>query len=136
MMRDAEENASSDKVRKELIEAKNQADSLIYETEKSLREHGDKIDSATKNSIEEELKNLKEIVAKSDANVDEIKKSTESLMQNSMKLGEQIYKNAQASQSNQSAETNASDAPKNDSSHEENGKVVDGEYEVKDDKNN
>jgi molecular chaperone DnaK len=134
MMRDAEENASSDKVRKELIEAKNQADSLIYETEKSLREHGDKIDSATKNSIEEELKNLKEIVAKSDANVDEIKKSTESLMQNSMKLGEQIYKNAQASQSNQSAETNASDAPKNDSSHEENGKVVDGEYEVKDDK--
>ncbi len=136
MMRDAEENASSDKVRKELIEAKNQADSLIYETEKSLREHGDKIDSATKNSIEEELKNLKEIVAKSDANVDEIKKSTESLMQNSMKLGEQIYKNAQASQSNQSAETNASEAPKNDSSHEESGKVVDGEYEVKDDKNN
>ena len=136
MMRDAEENASSDKVRKELIEAKNQADSLIYETEKSLREHGDKVDSVTKNLIEEELKNLKEIVAKSDANVDEIKKSTESLMQNSMKLGEQIYKNAQASQSNQSAETNASDAPKNDSSHEENGKVVDGEYEVKDDKNN
>jgi molecular chaperone DnaK len=136
MMRDAEENASSDKVRKELIEAKNQADSLIYETEKSLREHGDKVDSATKNSIEEELKNLKEIVAKSDANVDEIKKSTESLMQNSMKLGEQIYKNSQASQSNQSAEANASEAPKNDSAHEENGKVVDGEYEVKDDKNN
>jgi molecular chaperone DnaK len=109
---------------------------LIYETEKSLREHGDKVDSATKNSIEEELKNLKEIVAKSDANVDEIKKSTESLMQNSMKLGEQIYKNSQASQSNQSAEANASEAPKNDSAHEENGKVVDGEYEVKDDKNN
>jgi hypothetical protein len=57
-------------------------------------------------------------------------------MQNSMKLGEQIYKNSQASQSNQSPETNASEAPKNDSSHEENGKVVDGEYEVKDDKNN
>jgi molecular chaperone DnaK len=136
MMRDAEENASSDKVRKELIEAKNQADSLIYETEKSLREHGDKVDSATKNSIEEELKNLKEIVAKSDANVDEIKKSTESLMQNSMKLGEQIYKNSQASQSNQSSEANSSETPKNDSAHEENGKVVDGEYEVKDDKNN
>jgi molecular chaperone DnaK len=137
MMRDAEENASSDKLRKEAIEAKNQADSLIYETEKSLREHGDKVDSSTKNLIEEDLKNLKEVLAKADANVDEIKKSTESLMQNSMKLGEAIYKNSQnpqPNQPNQSSEANASEATANDSANEDGGKVVDGEYEVKDDK--
>ena len=52
---------------------------LIYETEKSLREHGDKVDSAIKNSIEEDLKNLKETIAKSDASAEEIKKSTESI---------------------------------------------------------
>ena len=131
MMRDAEENASSDKVRKELIEAKNQADSLIYETEKSLREHGDKVDSAIKNSIEEDLKNLKENVAKSDASAEEIKKSTESLMQNSMKLGEAIYKNSQGAPQSEGA---SNEAPKNDSSSSEDGKVVDGEYEVNDDK--
>jgi molecular chaperone DnaK len=136
MMRDAEENASSDKLRKEAIEAKNQADSLIYETEKSLREHGDKVDSSTKNIIEEDLKNLKEILAKADANVDEIKKSTESLMQNSMKLGEAIYKNSQnpqPNQPNQSGEASATESTANDSA-EGSGKVVDGEYEVKDDK--
>ena len=131
MMRDAEDNASSDKVRKELIEAKNQADSLIYETEKSLREHGDKVDSAIKNSIEEDLKNLKETIAKSDASAEEIKKSTESLMQNSMKLGEAIYKNSQGAQQSEGA---SNDAPKNDSSSNEDGKVVDGEYQENDDK--
>ena len=131
MMRDAEENASSDKVRKELIEAKNQADSLIYETEKSLREHGDKVDSAIKNSIEEDLKNLKENVAKSDASAEEIKKSTESLMQNSMKLGEAIYKNSQGAQQSEGA---SKDVQKNDSSSSEDGKVVDGEYQENDDK--
>ena len=131
MMRDAEENASSDKMRKELIEAKNQADSLIYETEKSLREHGDKVDSAIKNSIEEDLKNLKENVAKSDASAEEIKKSTESLMQNSMKLGEAIYKNSQGAPQSEGASNEAS---KNDSSSSEDGKVVDGEYQENDDK--
>ena len=134
MMRDAEENASSDKLRKEAIEAKNQADSLIYETEKSLREHGDKVDSSIKNVIEEDLKNLKEVLAKEDATVDDIKKSTESLMQNSMKLGEAIYKNSQNPQQNQQPEADSAESSKNDSGAESDGKVVDGEYEVKDDK--
>jgi molecular chaperone DnaK len=135
MMRDAEENASADKLRKEIIEAKNQADSLIYETEKSLREHGDKVDSSIKNVIEEDLKNLKEVLAKEDATVDEIKKSTESLMQNSMKLGEAIYKNSQnPQQPEQQPEANSTDSSTNNSANEDGGKVVDGEYEVKDDK--
>ncbi len=135
MMRDAEENASSDKLRKELIEAKNQADSLIYETEKSLREHGDKVDSSTKTSIEEELKNLKELLSKEDANVDDIKKSTEVLMQNSMKLGEAIYKNSQnPQQPNPQSEPDVNASPNDQSANQDGGKVVDGEYEVKDDK--
>jgi molecular chaperone DnaK len=135
MMRDAEENASSDKLRKEIIEAKNQADSLIYETEKSLREHGDKVDSSIKNVIEEDLKNLKEVLAKEDATVDAIKKSTESLTQNSMKLGEAIYKNSQnPQQPDQQPEANSTDSSTNNSANEDGGKVVDGEYEVKDDK--
>ena len=135
MMRDAEENASSDKLRKELIEAKNQADSLIYETEKSLREHGDKVDSSTKTSIEEELKNLKELLSKEDANVDDIKKSTEVLMQNSMKLGEAIYKNSQnPQQPNPQSEPDVNASPNDQSANQDGGKVVDGEYEVKDNK--
>ena len=80
-------------------------------------------------------KNLKEVLAKADANVDEIKKSTESLMQNSMKLGEAIYKNSQnPQQPNQQSEPDSNESTKNDSANEDGGKVVDGEYEVKDDK--
>jgi molecular chaperone DnaK len=73
-------------------------------------------------------------LAKADANADEIKKSTESLMQNSMKLGEAIYKNSQNPQPNQQAEADSTQASNNESTNEESGKVVDGEYEVKDDK--
>jgi len=129
MVRDAEENASADKARKELIEARNQADSLVYETEKSLREHGDKVDSSTKSTIEEEVKKLKEILAKSDVSAEEIKKASESLMQNSMKMGEAIYKNSQESKAN--PQDNASQNPNTSS---DGSKIVDGEFgEVKDD---
>ena len=130
MMRDAEENAAADKLRKELIEAKNQADSAIYETEKSLRDHGDKVDAAVKANIEEEIKKIKEVVAKSDAKAEEIKKATETLMQSSMKLGEAIYKNQSAATEapNNSGAEAAKDA------NEATGKVVDGEFgEVNDD---
>ncbi|NBX52643.1 MAG: molecular chaperone DnaK [Proteobacteria bacterium] len=132
MMHDAEANASADKARKELIEAKNQADSIIYETEKSLRDHGDKIDSTLKNSVEEDLSKLKEILSKNDISAEEIKKSTESLVQNSMKIGEAIYKNSQQNSSNNpQSETQSSSEQNSD----DNAKVVDGEFnEVKDDK--
>jgi len=133
MMRDAEENSSADKARKELIEAKNQADSLIYETEKSLKEHGDKIDSSTKTAIEEEIKKIKELSANDDAKAEDIKKLTESLMQNSMKIGEAIYKSSPNSQ-NPSAENSSNDSS-SDSENKSEEKVVDGEYkEVKDEK--
>jgi molecular chaperone DnaK len=132
MMRDAEENASADKLRKELIEAKNQADSLIYETEKSLKEHGDKIDSNLKSSIETDLKDLKDSINKSDVKLEDIKSLTEKLMQNSMKIGEAVYKNS-ASNSAEQPQQNSTES----SSEASKEKVVDGEYDdVKDDKKN
>ncbi len=134
MMKDAEANASADKARKDLIEAKNHADSAVYETEKSLREHGDKVDSAVKSDIEEKIKNIKEIISKESATAEELKSATEKLMQSSMKLGEAIYKSSQTSSGGSSGNSsNANSNPENDSG----SKVVDGEYEeVKDEKRN
>ncbi len=128
MMQDAEANAASDKIKKEFIEAKNHADSAVYETEKSLREHGDKVDAATKSAIEAEVQKVKDLAAKEGASAEELKSATESLMQNTMKLGEAIYKASQAGA--------ASAEPAPESATSENGeKVVDAEYEeVKEEK--
>ncbi|MCE3255135.1 MAG: dnaK [Rickettsiaceae bacterium] len=126
MVKDAEANAAADKERKELVEAKNQADSLIYSTEKSLNEHKDKIDETTKKSIEEEIQKLKDLLAKTDAKADEIKSATESLMQNSMKLGEAIYK--QNADSGSTANPGEADS-NNESSSNSGEKVMDAEYE-------
>lgn len=94
MMQEAEANAQEDKNRKELIEAKNQADTLIYSVEKNLKEYGDKIDAAAKSSIEADLNALKEKVSGEDKEA--IKSATEALSQSSMKLGEAVYKAQQA----------------------------------------
>ena len=90
MMQDAEQNAVADKAKKELIETRNQADSLIYETEKSLNEHGEKVDSTTKNQLEQELQKLKSLLANQQETAENIKKGIENLMQSSAKLGEVI----------------------------------------------
>lgn len=126
MVKDAEANASNDKERKELIEARNQADSTVYETEKSLGEHGDKVDTDTKSAIESELKKVKDLLANQDSKAKDIRSATESLVQNSMKLGEAIYKASQGEGSNKGKESNSE-------SKEGEDKVVDAEYEeVKD----
>lgn len=132
MIKDAEANASADKARKELVEAKNQADSAVYETEKSLKEHGDKLDGTTKSAVEAEIQKVKDAVAKENADAAEIKAATESLMQQAMKVGEAIYKAGQAGGDSAGASAAASDSSSN---AENNGseKVVDAEYEeVKD----
>ena len=98
MVKDAEENAEADKARKEFVEAKNHADSAVYETEKSLKEHGDKVDGETKSTIEAEVQKVKDLAAKTDASAAELKAATDALMQASMKLGEAIYKASQATQ--------------------------------------
>ncbi|UCD65899.1 MAG: molecular chaperone DnaK [Deltaproteobacteria bacterium] len=95
MQQDAELHAEEDKKRKELVEAVNQADSLVYATEKSLKDLGDKVDDETKSKVEQEVESLKKVIEKGD-NVDELKKGIESLTQASHKLAEIMY--AQATQ--------------------------------------
>ena len=90
MVKEAEENAESDKERKELVEAKNQAESLIHGTEKSIEEHGDKVDGATVEAIELSIKALKETLESDDA--EKIRARCQDVTEASMKLGEAIYK--------------------------------------------
>jgi molecular chaperone DnaK len=95
MVQDAEENAEADKERKELVEAKNSAESLIHGTEKSVEEHGDKVDPTTIEVIEMSIANLKEALESEDAS--KINARSQDLTESAMKLGEAIYK-AQAEQ--------------------------------------
>ncbi|MGI9489835.1 MAG: molecular chaperone DnaK [Geminicoccaceae bacterium] len=90
MVQEAEENAEEDKKRKELIEARNQADSLIYSTEKSLGEFGEKIDAGEKASIEQAVTDLRGVLDGED--LEDLKAKTDALAQASMKLGEAMYK--------------------------------------------
>jgi molecular chaperone DnaK len=90
MVRDAEENAEADKERKELVEAKNQAESLIHSTQKSLEEHSDKVDPTTVEAIELAIKALEESMESEDAG--KIKGGIQNVTEAAMKLGEAIYK--------------------------------------------
>ncbi len=90
MVRDAEENAEADKQRKELVEARNQAESLIHSTEKSVEEHGDKVDPTTVEAIELSIAALKDTVEGEDAG--KIKSGIQNVTEAAMKLGEAIYK--------------------------------------------
>ncbi|GBE13386.1 chaperone protein DnaK [bacterium BMS3Bbin14] len=92
MKKDAELHAEEDKKRKALVEAKNNADSMIHMTEKSLSELGDKVDAATKSNVEQEIANLKKVLEGEDTEA--IKSATESLTQASHKLAELIYSQA------------------------------------------
>ena len=90
MVRDAEQNAEADKKRRDLVEAKNQAESLIHSTRKSLDEHGDKVDGSTVEAIELAIGALEESVKSEDAG--KIRGGIQNVMDASMKLGEAIYK--------------------------------------------
>ncbi|ABD46235.1 molecular chaperone DnaK [Neorickettsia sennetsu] len=122
MVDEAASKADEDKKRRELVEAKNSAESLIHSTEKSLSEYGSKISSSDKQSIDDAISDLKSVLAKDDASL--IKEKTDALSKVSMKLGEAMYKESQSASNDPS--------PKNDST-EEGERVVDPEYEeVKD----
>ncbi|MCF6303924.1 MAG: molecular chaperone DnaK [Rhodobacteraceae bacterium] len=124
MVKDAEENAESDKEKRELIEARNQAESLVHSTEKSVEEHSDKVDPTTVEVIEMSVKNLKEVLEDEEATADAIKTRTQDLTEAAMKLGEAIYK-TQAEEAE--AEAASAEAGEDD--------VVDAEFEDLD-KNN
>jgi molecular chaperone DnaK len=100
MQQDAELHADEDKKRKEQVETKNQADSLVYATEKSLKDLGDKVDAETKSKVEQEIESLKKIIEKGD-DIDELKKGIESLTQASHKLAEIMYAQATQQQTGQ-----------------------------------
>ena len=93
MVKDAEDNAEADKERRELIEAKNQAESLIHSTEKSVEEHSDKVDPTTVEAIELSIAALKDDLETD--NADKIKSGIQNVTEAAMKLGEAIYKAAQ-----------------------------------------
>ena len=94
MVKDAEANAESDKQKREEVDVKNQANSLTFEVEKNLKEHGDKISAEDKAKIESDLKDLKEAVEKNE--LETIKQKTQELTQSSMKMGEAMYKDQQS----------------------------------------
>jgi molecular chaperone DnaK len=91
-IKEAEMHSEEDKKKKELVEAKNNADSLIYHTEKTLREMGDKVDGATKQNIEEHVQRLKTAMEGDDAEA--IKRGSDELMQASHKVAEAMYQRA------------------------------------------
>ncbi|MAY86216.1 molecular chaperone DnaK [Arenibacterium halophilum] len=93
MVKDAEENAESDKARRELVDAKNQAESLIHSTEKSMEEHSDKVDPTTIEAIELAIAALKDELETE--NADKIKSGIQNVTEAAMKLGEAIYKASQ-----------------------------------------
>ena len=125
MVQDAEENAESDKAKKDLVEAKNQAESLIHSTEKSIEEHGDKVDPSTIEAMELSMKALKEVLESDDA--EKIKARSQDLTEASMKLGEAIYK---AEAEKNSGEPNAAD----DDLNKYDDDVVDADFEDLDEK--
>ncbi|HOI35804.1 MAG TPA: molecular chaperone DnaK [Bacillota bacterium] len=94
LVRDAERSSAEDKKRREEVELKNTADSMVYSTEKTLREMGDKIPADTKSKIESELERLKKAIADND--IESIKRFMEDVRQASYKMSEELYKQAQA----------------------------------------
>lgn len=125
MVRDAELHAGEDKKKRELIEARNQADGLAYTTEKSLAEHGEKVDSATKAKIQEALDELKKAIQGDDSEL--IKSKSEALAQVSHKLAEVMY-----SQGKEDAAAAGNEGARAESSAKDD--VVEAEFEDLDEK--
>lgn len=118
MLKDAEVNAAEDAKRKELIEVKNQGESLINTTEKGLSDYGDKISPEEKSKIESDFAALKEALKGEDK--DDIQSKSQALMQSSMKIGEMMYKDMQQNQSSETA-SSSQEHPKDDN-------IVDGDF--------
>ncbi len=132
MVKDAEAHAAEDKKRKEKVEVRNQADSLIHSTEKNLKEYGDKVGAAEKTEIEAKIKELRDVMDGDD--VADIRTKVEALAQAAMKLGEAMYK---ASQDQAAAGAAAGAADAGAEKKADDGTVVDADFEeVQDDKKN
>ena len=126
MVKDAEENAGKDEEKKSLVEAKNKSESLIYSTEKSLKEHSEKIPSSDKEGVESVIKDLKSALELE--NINEINSHFETLTQASAKIGQQFHSH---DQQQSDVQDNAKEKKSSSNSDE---KVVDAEYEEVNDK--
>lgn len=123
MVKDAESHAEEDKKKKEAVDARNQADSLIFATEKSVKEYGDQVSADEKQAIENSVADLKKALEDENSDIEDIKAKTQSLTEASMKLGEAMYK----AQAENSSNENGGEQTSGDSDNDE--KVVDAEYE-------
>jgi len=135
MKKDAEEHAEEDKKRREFVDTRNQADTLVYQTKKSLEEHGDKVDQTTRGNIEQAVSRTEEAIKSED--LDQLKAAVENLEQTSMELGKAIYEAQQAGAETGAAagdgSTDAGDQT-DPSTAKEDDDVIDADYEVKDQK--
>ena len=125
MVKEAEANKDADKKKREAVDARNQADTLVHSTEKNLKEHGSKVSDADKKAIEDASANLRNALKGTD--LEEIKKKTQDLVQASMKLGEAIYKSQQGAKPEDKKDTKKEDK-KDDN-------VVDADFEEVKDEN-
>ena len=131
-VKEAEMNAEADKQKKEKIEALNQAESTIYQTEKTLNELGDKVSAEDKSAIESALENLKSVKDKESSTAEELKTAMDEVMNKFHKISEQMYQQAQAAQGAESAQDAGYDQGANAGNGDDN--VVDADFTEVDDK--
>ena len=132
MVKDAEAHAEEDKREREKIDARNNADSLVYQTEKAMKDYGDKVDAASKASIESAMADLKAVLANQSASVEEIKAKTEALQTASYKLAEEMYKNANPQGGPQAGPQGPEAGPQGPQGGPSNAGASDADYEVVD----
>jgi len=125
MVKDAESHAEEDKKKKESIDARNQADALVYSTEKSMKEHGEKLPAEDKEKIESSVKDLKDVLANAEATSEEITAKVETLNASAMKLGEMMYKESQEQAAAGAANAEGADSK----ASEKDADVVDADFE-------
>ena len=126
MVKEAEANKDADKKKREAVDARNQADTLLHSTEKNLKEHGSKVSETDKKAIESASANLRNALKGTD--VEDIKKKTQELVQASMKLGEAIYKSQQSAKPGDAPKDSKQEGKKDDN-------VVDADFEEVKDEN-
>lgn len=131
MVKDAEANAEEDRKARESAEARNEADNLVYATEKSLADYGDKVNAEDKEAIEKALADLKTAIES--GSVDEIKGKSEELQKVSHKLAEEIYKNSQAQQQDAGQSEAGAEQGEDAGQSKDDDSVEDADYEVVDD---
>ena len=131
MVKEAERFGEEDKKKKEEVETINQADTLVYTVEKSLKDYGDRISAAEKENIEKKLKETREAVSSKDVN--KVKSSVEELSKAAHKLAEEVYKDAQKKQAEQQAKDKTKDEGRSTKDEKkQKDDVVDAEYKVED----